>query len=464
MDTVTFLIVFSILTIIYCILGFVSSRNVNTMNDYFLANRDLGLLSVTFTLIATQLGGGLLLGTSQQAYTVGLFGLLYTLGIIIGFMLLSFGIAARLRSLNVATTSEIFETKYNSPVLKKFSALLSVITMGGILTSQIVGSKMVLAGLNIQNELIFLAFWIFIIAYTVVGGLRAVVVTDIFQVLYIMVVFGGIFIYSLFAEPSSFFSIDSLTMLQQTYFASSTLSSSQLISILLMPALFSLIEQDLAQRFFAARTRKIATFSALCSSIFLISFSLIPIYFGMKAKLLGVSMGTQSPLIAVVGVLTNEFVLILALCGIIAAITSTADSLLCAISSLIAQSFELSWTRIDNKLRLSQLVTLIVGFVVLAASYLVPSNIIGILIESYALSVNCLLIPLLFAYYRTDLKKSSAIGAIMCSFIGYALMPLFGNTFGKELLPLVFSFIGFIAGIYWPNNQGKQPLRTKSSA
>ena len=51
--------------------------------------------------------------------------------------------------------------------------------------------------------------------------------------------------------------------------------------------LAALAEQDLAQRFFAARTKKIATLSALLTGGFMILFALVPIYFGMQAKLLG---------------------------------------------------------------------------------------------------------------------------------------------------------------------------------
>ena len=154
----------------------------------------------------------------------------------------------------------------------------------------------------------------------------------------------------------------------------------------------------------------------------------------------------SSPLMPVIGALTNEFVLILAVCGIIAAITSTADSLLCAMSSNIAQTFDFDWTGIKNRVRLSQIVTLIAGISALGASYLVPPNIITILIESYALSVNCLLVPLLFAYYRTDVKKSGAIGAIACGLAGFIFIPFWYTTLPKELLPLVLSFIGFIIG------------------
>src|SRR5580692_2559503 len=163
MNAILFLIIFFVLGTLYFCIGLYASRNVKTNDDYFLASRDLGLLPVTFTLIATQLGGGMLLGTAEQAYRVGLWGILYTLGMSLGFLLLGLGFAAKLRSLNVSTTAELFEIKYGSPTLKKIASLLSVTTMCGILVAQVIASKTLLAGLGINNELIFIAFWAFVI-------------------------------------------------------------------------------------------------------------------------------------------------------------------------------------------------------------------------------------------------------------------------------------------------------------
>lgn len=453
MNTLLFLSIFSALGILYFFIGLYASRNIKTNEDYFLANRDLGFWPVTFTLIATQLGGGMLLGTAEQAYRVGLWGILYTLGMSLGFLLLGLGFAAKLRSLNVATTAELFETKYHSPTLKKIASLLSVATMYGILIAQVVASKSLLAGLGIHNEFIFIAFWAFVILYTMVGGLKAVVFTDVAQVWVIILVFGGIFIYSLLQESSTFFSFASFSSIQDKFLLEgATITTSSLIATILLPALFSLIEQDLAQRFFAARTQRIAALSAIASSIFLLSFSFIPIYFGMKAHLLNLIIPAgSSPLIPVIEHMTGQLVVILAVCGIIAAITSTADSLLCAVSSNLAQDFDFSFIGIKDKLKLSQIVTLLTGIGALLASYSVSPDIIGILISSYEISVSCLLVPLLFAYFGTNLKKNAAIGGIISGFVGFIIFRLYPIIIPKEIAALCLSLFG-----YWIGNSCKK--------
>ncbi len=448
MNAPLFFAVFATLTFFYLILGLIASRRVKTTSDYFLAGQNLGVLSVAFTLIATQLGSGLLLGTSQQAYFVGIYGLLYTAGIIIGFLLLGCGLASKLRGLGVATTAQLFETHFNSQILKKIASLLSVLTLCGLFIGQIVASKMVITALNIENELIFITFWLCVILYTIIGGLEAVVFTDIFQVSIITIIFFSIFIYSFSIDSINWFSLPTLFIIQKTYFSELNLPINTMIATLCMPALYSLIEQDLAQRFFSARTKKIAIVSAFCAALFMFLFSLIPIYLGMKARLLGLPLLSNSPLIPVIELMGNDLVLVLALCAILAASTSTADSLLCAISSNLAQDFSFG-SRLLTPLQRSKVITLVVGSIALITSYFVPQNIIEILIKSYEISVNCLLVPSLCAYFAQKmLPTEAAWGSIIFGLTSLLLLPLWETTFPTALLPLVFSGIGYLIGLF----------------
>jgi len=448
-----FISIFTALGIFYFIVGMLASRRVQTKADYFLAGRNLGIWSVTLTLIATHLGGGMLLGTAQQAYQVGYYGIMYTMGIVLGFLLLGIGFASRLQSLNVTTTVELFETRYNSTSLKKIASLFSIATMFGILISQIVASRTLILGLKmtgdsvVVSELLLLLFWVFLIAYTMAGGLKAVVLTDSVQIIFIIFIFGGIFLYCIWNEVEYFFSLASMTA-QQNLFRTDISILANSIDIVSMTALFALIEQDIAQKLFASRTKTIAAISAMLSSIFLLLFSLIPIYFGIKAKLLE-TLFIGSPLISVIKVLTNEFVLILAICGIIAAISSTANSILTAISSNIVNDFRLST---GTNLTCSKLMTLTAGAFAIVASYFVPQDIIFVLIGSYEISVSCLLVPLLFSYFRNNLNKNAAMGAMAFGFLGFVLFRIYSIAF-RELITVGVSLIGYFLGNFIRDSQ-----------
>ncbi|HXW86610.1 MAG TPA: hypothetical protein VEK38_04685, partial [Candidatus Bathyarchaeia archaeon] len=314
MNPILFLSAFLGLAIIYAIIGIRASKNISTISDYFLADRSLGLFAVTGTLIATQIGGGMLLGTAQEAYTYGIFGIMYTLGMSIGFLLLGCFFAPLLQSLQVSTIAELFQTRYKSPTLKKIASLLSIATMTGILIAQVVASKKFLASLGFVHESYFITFWILTIAYTAVGGLKAVVITDIYQALFIALIFSGLFCYRVFMDPAS------LSCLVPTQMSWESISLQPLIAALLMPMLFSLIEQDLAQRFFASKSARVARMSALLSAFFMIIFACIPIYFGIQARLLGIGENSMhSPLMPMIETFASEIFVVMAACGVIAA-------------------------------------------------------------------------------------------------------------------------------------------------
>lgn len=442
-----FLLIFSGLSIVYFLVGWYASRTVTTEHDYFLAGRNLGFFTLTFTLIATQLGGGMLIGTAREAYTKGLYGISYVTGMSLGFLLLGMGLASKLRALNIATTAELFEKKYHSIRLKKLASLLSIATMCGLLVAQIVASRTLLAGLGIESNLLFVGFWSFIIAYTIAGGLRAVALTDAVQVGVIIVVFFGIFIASIFAQPYSL--LEFFTRGQAMMPPLSTISWDKLLPTVLMPALFSIIEQDLAQRFFAARTQHIARWAALASCAFMMLFALVPIYFGVKARMIGLDVPVHvSPLVPVLEYVTNDLWIALALCGIIAAITSTADSLLCAISSNIAQDFEWTWirTHVPSTLTFAKITTLLTGVIALGASYWAPNNVIDIIVRSYEISVSCLFIPLFACFFINNPSRNAARGAVCAGIIGFCWFLFYPVPF-FELITVALSGGGYLAGL-----------------
>lgn len=452
MSTLIFLIIFFTLVAIYFVLGIYSSKNTKNTTDYFLAGRQLGLLNVTFTLIATQLGGGMLLGTSQKAYEIGLFGILYTISITFGFLILGLGFASKLQELHISTTAELFELKYKSIFLRKFASMLSIITLCGILIAQIIASKAVLSSIGIDSEFIFILFWIFIISYTIIGGLNAVVITDTAQVLLIILVFGGIFIYNIFTEPNILTTMLKFTA-NQTHFILNKSTFLDLLPILIMPALFALIEQDLAQKFFASKSKKVAALSSMLAGAFMLTFALIPIYLGIKANLLNINFPIgASPLISILKFSTNNIVFMFAVCGIIAAITSTADSLLCAVSSNLSQDFNFSFLEIKNKLKLSKYITALIGIFAIISSYFFTTDIINIIVSSYELSVSCLLIPMILSIYLKKPDRTAATFSIIFGLFSYIilkilLVPLHG------IISVILSALGFLIGSLFKNNK-----------
>jgi SSS family solute:Na+ symporter len=445
MNPLLFLLLFFALGTLYFILGWRASQKVTSDADYFVAGRKLGIAQITCNLIATQLGGGMLLGTAAAAYTAGYYGILYSIGMSIGFLLLSCGIASRLQRFNVITTAQLFETQYKSIQLKQLASLLSITTLFGILVAQVVGFKSLLIGLGFTSPALVFILWLSVVGYTMLGGLRAITINDQVQLAIITVVFGGIALYTLLHEPAAFFTS---LLSQQQFFTATPADWTTLFSLIAMPALFALIEQDLAQRFFASRSSAVATASAFNASIFLTFFAFIPVYFGMKTRLLDLPLPEgANPLIIFLQHSVSDLVLTFALCAIVAAIISTADALLNGISANISQDFNIAARLgITNRLHVSKGITLGIGILALASGYVVPQNIINIIIDSYALSVCCLLVPLLICYFKRDVKKNAAYGALIAGFTGFCIFSFIATPLPREVLALFLSGIGYCIG------------------
>jgi len=406
----------------------------------------VSLLSVITTLIATEMGASLIIGTSQEAYSAGLYGLLYIIGISLGYIILGCGLAAKMKALNCTSIGHIFELRYHSPFLKKLSDLLSIVMMYALLLGEIIATKALLEGLGFSGTFVFVCFWAVILLYTMLGGLRSLGISTFFQISYFIGIFSVIFVYCLFMEPYSFFGLSSL-LEKQILFFQPDFNVPYLITTVVMTALYCIIQQDITQPLFTISSRGVAFIASCSASIFMIFFSLIPIYFGTKAKLLNVIIPDgMSPLIPVLSRLTNEFTVLLVLCGIILVIFATLDSLLSSINSAVQDEIESFYGTITRRSVINKLITIVNGISLLIVSNYVSGNAMSVLNTSYELYISCLLIPLLFSYFKQDVKKEAALGAFgsgLASFVFFTLLP---SPISKEIMHLVLSLIGYWIG------------------
>lgn len=444
LDPSIFLVILAAFAIISVIIGLQAARSVETTTDFYLAGKTLGVVPITLTLLATQIGGGFFTGIGQEAYYTGLFAGAYALGISVGFFMLGLGVAQRLKALNMNTTAQLFETHYNSITLKKIASVLSIISLWGLVVAQMVSLKTVLSGIGITNPWVGIIFWLAIIGYTSVGGFKAAVFVDIFKEAFIIIMFGGIFIYGLLLSPGLQANIS--TLFANLHLFKSTLHNWQhVLAIFLMPALYCLIEQDLAQCFFAAKNQRTATVSALLAALFLTLFAAAPLYLGMQARILNLPVAYgANPLVLMLDYLCNDVILALAITALIAAISSTAHALLCAVSGNIGQDFDFSFLAgTYSRLTIAKLITVVSGVSALMVSFIIHPDILGILTESYALSVCCLLVPSLSAYFGGSRSTKAAWASVICGLWGLIVFRYIPVGLPKELIALTLSTLGY---------------------
>lgn len=436
------------LQIAYWVVGKISSKNLCNENDYFLAGKNVRFFPLMMTFLATQVGGGLVLGAADEAFQFGWPVLLYPLGSSIGLLVLGSGIGQRLAAFHVSTVAQILEQVYGSKSLKRIASSLSIISLFMILVAQIVASKKFLISIGFTNETLFLLFWAIVIIYTAQGGLKAVISTDLIQATFFSFVFLFIFGYTLSTSSIPLLSIGGGTVWEPT--------SSKLFGWLLMPLLFMCIEQDMAQRCFSGVSPRTVSKAAFTAGILTMILCFIPVFLGVLGRSLNITVAPgASVLMTVVEKISTPGITAFLGCAVLAAIISTAASLINSISSNIATDFSYSFVRQKNSTRFAKIITATISICSIFFA-LFFNSIVDILIQSYALSVSSLFVPICVALFRKRAPFVSALLSILFGTAGFFFFLSYPCMLPNEILSLGCSGIGFLIGELWTFYQEKR--------
>ena len=411
MNPILFFGILLTLSLLSLYFGKRSADHLKNQEGYFLRGRTVQYTALTITIVATQLGGGSLIGISNEAYHKGWIALLYPLGIYFGLILLALGVGARLRKHEVTTLPELFQKVYHSPILRKIAGLFSAFSMWVILVAQGTASRQFFISLGYEDIRLFLMFWSVVIAYTVMGGFGAVVSTDIVQTVFMITSLVILSVSVLYALPST-----DLLFHSGNHFA----NSGDYINWLIMPMLFMVIGQDMGQRCSAANTPQTVSKATATAALLYLLLSLVPASLGVIAHQLNLPMVEgESILFSAILHLTNPTITTLAACAILMATISTANSLLSALSSNLAMDI---WPK--HSLQTSRWLTLGGGVsaIVISLSF---HNIVSLLIMSYEASIYLLFAPIFFSICLKHpprwLAAWSVAWGILCFVAKYAM-------------------------------------------
>jgi len=254
------------------------------------------------------------------------------------------------------------------------------------------------------------------------------------------------------------------SLFKDKIFVAEDINLKYLLPVAIIPALYSLIEQDLAQIFFACKSPKYAKIASFGSGIVLFLFALIPLYFGVKAKFLNINIEDScNPLMSLFSQNYSSLITIFVSYGVLAAIISTANGILCAISSSIVKDFNLLDLK-NNKsnIIISKLVMLFVGIIgLLAAFYL--KDIIKVLVDSYAITISSTFVSILAVYivaskqnnYKIMMPKLAAYLSFFSGLFSFIIFltldtSIFVNPeFDSFVLSLIFYILGYSIEKYY---------------
>ncbi len=441
------------LSIVLCYFVFVFwitirvGRGVKDSNDYFLAGRSLRWPMIGASLFATNISAEQFVGQAGLAMAMGVAVANYQMAGVFGFVLMGIAFLPVYIRLGIVTTPQFLKVRYGTESFRFVSAFqIAFLALNAVPVSLYAGGRVMqdLFGWDsIMPGVLILAVTTGL--YAVIGGLRAVVITDFIQMFILLA--GGIMVllfglqavggWEVFIQKTEAHKavegVDLMSMVRDA--DDPQIPWTAVVFGLSIHALyFCSINHAVVQRALAAKSihqaRMGGVFAALlkCSTIFLIVMPGVIGIMLLKDGFFEVPPESPDQLYSsMIRSLLPVGLVGLTLAGLVAALMSSVDSFLCSASSLIT----LDWYK-PMRPKASEREIVVAGRI--AGAVLVVSAVV------WALWV----IPN-FKYLFDYLAKfgSYSVGGVLACFLGGLLSPI-PNRIGG-FVTLVF---GTVAGVF----------------
>jgi SSS family solute:Na+ symporter len=428
------------------------TRWKSTPETYFLADRKLGTLVLIGTMVATNFSAFTVFGTSGAGYRDG-YAFFPIIGFGTGFMALTFWILGRKiwhlgRERGLVTPPELIRELYQSPALSSLFALIMILFTIPYLALQPMAAGYVL------EELVGLPYFygcilvtVIIALYTLRGGMRAVVWTDVFQgsVMFILLLISLILVvnhHGGFAAANQKV-LDTYPALFSRPGGLGKYTLGIWFSYILLWFLCDPMFPQLFQRFYSAKSeqnlsRTMLYYPFICTVVFI-----LPISVGVFGRLSFPDLvGKQADRILpmVLTMISGDAMAALVMAAGLAALMSTMDSQLLTLSSIFTRDIvPLFQKRKSASSITGRIFVIFLSLAGLALAYKPPATILQIATQTFT-GLAVLFPTVAFGLYFKRVFILPAILSIVC---GEVLMVLFYFKWipGGIFLPVVWIMI-----------------------
>ena len=386
------------------VLGVFASKRIKTVDDYLIANRKLPTWILLPTIVATWYGAGSCMGVAGEVYSDGALSVLADpFGCSLALLIAGLFYAGPLRRLKLRTISDIIGKTYG----KKSGIFASTACLPfyiGTLAAQMVAIGYLC---HIVTDLpITLGICIgslIVLTYTMWGGMWAVSITDILQLLFLTTGLAIIF----FKMPAA----ENVAVELKTLLPSKANFGLSYIGQILMTGLGAIMGQDLIQRFLSAKNVSAAKKSSIYASVIYLILGLIPLLIGLAGRQVLPNLELPELLLpSLAQKLLSPIGFTLFAVGILSAVMSTADSYLLAGTAIFTQNilFPMLPIREENKLKIMRVSNIFLTICAFCLA-LYAQRIFDLMVHSGALLFVAVFVPVTLALY---LKRPSQRGGV----------------------------------------------------
>jgi len=428
-------------------IGIRSSKKSDSTQDFIVAGRGLPIWISSATLIATWFGASTMMGAAGASYERGLFGVIADpFGSVLCLFLVGFFFARMFRRLGLLTYVQLFDIRFG-----KFSATVAAIATiatnvgwtGGVL----VGFGYVLESLTgVPLEIGIMGGAAVVFIYTVAGGMWAVAVTDLVQVIIIVVGLVLLMVVVLIDVggwqnigqqlPEGTFSLlppDRSPPALFNYFRA-----------WLIFGLGDITAQALIQRAMSAKDEKTAQNSFYIAGLGHLSLGMIPVTLGIIASITMPGLAEPETVIPTLAIQHLHPVTIAIFVGaLLAAIMSTADSALLAAASVFTVNIlPLVKKEMSDRHRLLATRISIPVFGILAVYVALDVQVIyELIMDSNSVKLVCVAVPFVAGIWWRRANRTGVLASMAMGFLTWFAAILVAPELPGDILGLLAALV-----------------------
>lgn len=426
MRTIDFLVFFIYFAALISV-GIVGVLKAKSSEKYMVADRNLGLFMLFGCLTAVFLGGSSTIGTSQLGYEIGLSGFWFVFSLGVGITIFGLFLLDRIMDLQVITISELLYRLFGHRVRVMGAVVTAMYTLMICVTQVIAMGAVVSQIFHWPMMTAILVGGSIVFVYTILGGMWTLSITDVIQFLVMTI---GMFCIML---PMSLHSVGGFTTLFEQLPASHlsffNIGVGEIVNYFVTYTLGVMVGQDIWQRFFTGKTKRISKTSGVLVGLYSALYSIVMVIVGMCAYVLFPNIqNTQNVFAHMAFEILPNGLLGIVFAALIAAIMSTASGTLLASATIISNDLLKPYVfkNMEDQqfLGLTRLTTLALAVIAIVISIWVKEVLVAIDI-AYAILTGGIFMPVVLGLFMKRVTSQAAFYAMMASvivvFIGIAI-------------------------------------------
>lgn len=434
---------------IMAFIGWYAGRKTNNIGDFFVLSGKAGVVVSGIAYFSTQFSMGTFLGTPGTIYGVGYAGMAISVpGAVFCMILPALLIGRKLITLGhkygFLTMADYLTDRYHSKNMSGVLGVMMLFFLVPMMGAQIIGAGVIVHVFTGLPEWVgVVGMGIIVILYCMTGGMKGAMMTDVIQGSLMIATAVVTFIVSI-VMGGGFSNINhTLQSMNEAYLtfpgANGYMPWTYYISNIVLWSFFTMGQPHLFTKFFAMKDHKTMFKAILLGTAGMFFSATLIEWAGVNgiASIQNIEKADQIiPMILQRGM--NPFLASIFIAGIVAAGMSTIDGILVTTTGAVTRDI---YQKIINKdatdesvMKMSKVVTVIIGIIVICFGVFQPGSIFEINLFAFS-GMAIFVVPILFGIYW---KKATAKGAVASVIVGIISLLLF--TLNPSVKALAMGF------------------------